>query len=171
MPITTAVSPTPTRTKYDDAVRDFDAAIKLNPKNAEAFYNRGLANGKLGKYDAAIDDYGEAIRLNPKDAEAPFNRGLAYMRVDKNDFAARDFTEVIGLQPKHTDAYVYRGLIRIYQGSRERRRRRLPNSLSVESGAQEKIGTGDRRGQSQGEENREVNQANSPGGNQSRPAD
>jgi tetratricopeptide (TPR) repeat protein len=34
--------------RYDRAVEDFDAAIRLNPNYAEALNNRGIAKRKMG---------------------------------------------------------------------------------------------------------------------------
>ncbi len=42
---------------YQGAIEDYNKAIELNPKYAEAFYNRGFAKGELG-YSKAY----EAIR-------------------------------------------------------------------------------------------------------------
>jgi len=48
----------------DRAIADFDAALKLDPKDAVAFNNRGFAYRHKGDADRAIADFGEAIRLN-----------------------------------------------------------------------------------------------------------
>src|SRR3989338_6117745 len=49
----------------DNAIADYDTAIRLNPNLAEAYNNRGLAWGNKGNLDNAIADYDTAIRLNP----------------------------------------------------------------------------------------------------------
>jgi len=33
---------------YEGAIKEFDKAIKLNPKLADAYINRGIAKGDLG---------------------------------------------------------------------------------------------------------------------------
>ena len=45
------------------AIKDFDEAIHLQPNMVEAYYNRGVANGKSGSLDAAIQDFTKAIHL------------------------------------------------------------------------------------------------------------
>ena len=50
------------------AIADYDIAIRLNPDDADAYYNRGNAKDHLGQYFAAIADYDIAIRLDPDDA-------------------------------------------------------------------------------------------------------
>ncbi len=58
----------------DLAIEDFNQAVRLNPKMAVAFDNRGLAWGRKKEYDKAIADYNEAIRLDPKLVNAWNNR-------------------------------------------------------------------------------------------------
>ncbi|MCI0793438.1 MAG: hypothetical protein J4O03_08240 [Chloroflexi bacterium] len=45
-------------------MQDFDAAIRLNPQQANAYNNRRLAYGALDEPKRAIEDYDEAIRLD-----------------------------------------------------------------------------------------------------------
>ena len=64
------------RTKPKICRAIFDKAIELDPKDANAYYNRGLAKSELKQYKEAIADYDKAIELNPKDAAAYYNRGV-----------------------------------------------------------------------------------------------
>jgi tetratricopeptide (TPR) repeat protein len=52
------------------AIQDYDQAIRSNPKNADAVFNRGVAYGRKGDNKHAIQDYKEALRLNPADTRA-----------------------------------------------------------------------------------------------------
>ena len=51
--------------EYDKAIADYTEAIRLDPKNARAYTNRG-GLGRQEEYDKAIADFTEAIRLDPK---------------------------------------------------------------------------------------------------------
>jgi tetratricopeptide (TPR) repeat protein len=53
----------------DKAIADYTEAIRLAPKCAEAYTNRGISYYEKGEQDKAIADYTEAIRLDPKCAE------------------------------------------------------------------------------------------------------
>jgi tetratricopeptide (TPR) repeat protein len=63
---------------YDRAIASASEAMRLDPKNALAFTNRGAAYGGKGDFDRAIADFNEAIRLNSNYARAFNNRGIAY---------------------------------------------------------------------------------------------
>ena len=51
--------------QYNEAIKDYNQAIELDPKHANAYYNRGIAKALLKQYDEAIKDYNQAIELNP----------------------------------------------------------------------------------------------------------
>ncbi|MCZ7380032.1 MAG: tetratricopeptide repeat protein [Candidatus Methanoperedens sp.] len=64
--------------KFDKAIEDYNKAIELNPKLAEAYNNRGVVYIYIKEFDKAIKDYNKAIELDPKYAEAYNNRGAVY---------------------------------------------------------------------------------------------
>src|SRR5437016_4582835 len=55
---------------YDGAIGFFDEALRLEPKNADAYYRRGEAYRGKRNFDKAIADYTQAIQLAPKNADA-----------------------------------------------------------------------------------------------------
>lgn len=58
---------------------DLNKAIRLAPKDAFAFNNRGLVYVKKGEISRAIADFNEAIRLKSDYVTAIQNRGRAYL--------------------------------------------------------------------------------------------
>jgi len=95
--------------RYDEALRDYDQAIALNPNDATAYYNRGLTYHNLQRYDEALRDYDQAIALNPNDAQAYNNRGNTYHNLQHYDEALRDYDQAITLNPNYAQAYNNRG--------------------------------------------------------------
>jgi tetratricopeptide (TPR) repeat protein len=73
----------PARGDMFKTIADFNEAIRLDPKNAVAYGNRGMVYYGNSDLDRAIADFDEAIRLDPKDATNYNNRGAA--RVAKGD--------------------------------------------------------------------------------------
>jgi tetratricopeptide (TPR) repeat protein len=83
--------------EWDLAIKDFNQAIRVDPKYALALKNRGAAY--LGKrdWDLAIKDYNQAIHLEPNYAEHYYNRGAAYLGRGDYNRAIEDFNEAIRL--------------------------------------------------------------------------
>ena len=61
---------------YQYKIDNYTTAIRLEPDNADAYGNRGVAYENLGEYNTAIADYTTAIRLDPDNADAYNNRGI-----------------------------------------------------------------------------------------------
>jgi Flp pilus assembly protein TadD len=89
----------------------WDKAIAANPKNAEAYNNRGLALYNLKLYQQAIEDFSQALRINPQYAEALNNRGNAYYQMDQYEKAEADFNQSLQLKPRYSKALLNRGLV------------------------------------------------------------
>lgn len=72
---------------------DFDDAIRLSPKNAYLYYDRGNFHADHKEYSQAIDDYTRAIQLDPRLAEAWYNRGLARVFSDNKAAGINDLSK------------------------------------------------------------------------------
>jgi tetratricopeptide (TPR) repeat protein len=59
--------------QYDRAIADYDAALQLDPVQADAFNHRGEVWRKKGDRPHALADFGAAIRLNPEHSSARGN--------------------------------------------------------------------------------------------------
>ncbi|CAL1548870.1 unnamed protein product, partial [Lymnaea stagnalis] len=69
------------------ALADFQQAIKLNPKSAEAFNGRASCYDQLGKKDLALADYTKAIELDPNLATAYMGRMAIYCEMGKKELS------------------------------------------------------------------------------------
>ena len=115
---TEAMSAVPSAT-CTGAIADFNEAIRLNPENTQALYNRGLTRRDKRDREGAIADYNEAIRLDPGNADAFVVRGA--VRFDKHDLegAIADYDEAILLNPESAETFYNRGLARRAKGDLE----------------------------------------------------
>jgi tetratricopeptide (TPR) repeat protein len=99
---------------FQGALADYNEIVKLNPKNANAYYNRGLLKAtNLQDDQGALADYDRAIKLKPTD-DAPYNN-RGNLKADKlKDYqgALVDYNRAIELQPKNADAYYNRGVLK-----------------------------------------------------------
>ncbi len=94
---------------YESELKKINGFIKLNDKNADAFYNRGWLYLDKGDLQMAERDYSTAILLDKNHLEAYYNRGLVFAKMNEYTQAIRDFDEAIRLNPADVDAYCNRG--------------------------------------------------------------
>lgn len=95
---------------FANAIRDFDEAIRLDPRAAKAYNWRGNARRSKGDPAQAIADYDRAIALDPRDANVFVNRGIAWADQREYDRAIADYSEAARLDPKSFSAYYNRAL-------------------------------------------------------------
>ncbi|MDZ7991789.1 MAG: tetratricopeptide repeat protein [Nostoc sp. EfeVER01] len=101
---------------FNEAIADYNQAIKLKPDFVEAYNNRGNTYAKQGNYTQAFTDYNKAINLNPNLAEAYNGRGIVYRNQGKYTQALVDFNKAIELKPNNAEAYTGRGNVYVAQG-------------------------------------------------------
>jgi Flp pilus assembly protein TadD len=54
-----------------------DQALEIKPDDHEAWNNRGIALGNLGRFEDAIASYDQALEIKPDFHQAWYNRGVA----------------------------------------------------------------------------------------------
>jgi tetratricopeptide (TPR) repeat protein len=93
------------KNQIDEAIRQYQEAIRLAPDFAEPHYNLGIAFGKNGQMDEAIRQFQEVIRLKPDNTDAHYSLGTAYGMMGQIDGAISQFHEVIRLKPDFAEAH------------------------------------------------------------------
>lgn len=86
-----------------DAVSDFDAALRLNPRLVYAWFNKGNIYYGAGDYTSAMQCYTEALKLDPDFGQAYFNRGLSYLQAGNKNLAFPDLSKAgeLGVLPSY----------------------------------------------------------------------
>ncbi len=90
-------------------MRDFDQAIRLQPGNAEAHYERGVSLAEDGKFAQAVQSLNDAIKLDEQNALAFSWRGYANLGLRQFQLAVRDSSTAIKLSPRQPHSYCDRG--------------------------------------------------------------
>ena len=89
------------RLDYGAALKDFDAAVKQDPRLGEALVNRGAARIGLKQPEAALADINRAFELGvPEPAKAHFNRALAHEKLGDLKSAWLDYSRAAELDPE-----------------------------------------------------------------------
>ena len=93
--------------RLEDAIRQFNLAIKLAPNFGPAYTGRGYVNHREGRYEAAIEDFSHAIKLDAADSDAWMGRADTFQIIARFDDAMEDYSEAIRLHP-HVAQYFHR---------------------------------------------------------------
>ena len=117
--------------EHDKAIADYSEAIRVDPKEADAYINRGSVFESKGELDRAIADFSQAIRLDPKWRRRipPPRFGIAATRrVRQGD---RGLLGGRRSGPRHLLTCIAGVLMRTWPGVRPRRRLRTTRRPSV----------------------------------------
>ncbi|MGD9141767.1 MAG: tetratricopeptide repeat protein [bacterium] len=93
------------------AIESFTRAIEIDPRDAGAYRNRGLAYAEGEDYGSAFRDYDRAIALDNGEPLAYFFRGTAHGRRQDFNRALIDFDRAIQINPTFVEAFIGRGAI------------------------------------------------------------
>jgi tetratricopeptide (TPR) repeat protein len=86
--------------RYDEAIVDFDTAIRYKPNLAEAYVNRAAARIGLLRFNDALSDLDNALMLDVKEPQkAWYNRAVAHEYLDDYKDAYFDYQKAIALAP------------------------------------------------------------------------
>lgn len=96
--------------KYQEAIKNLNRAIEIDPRFDDAYNNLGIIYSDLGNYQEAIKNYDKAANLYPLHRDVYLNRCGAYIRIGNYRQAIMDCTEAIKINPLDEAAYYNRGL-------------------------------------------------------------
>lgn len=86
--------------RLPDAVREFEATLRLTPADPAVHNNLGLALLRLGRKDEALGHLREAVRLAPDSPEGHFSLGRALLADPADEAGAlREFESALRLRP------------------------------------------------------------------------
>ncbi|AFZ16688.1 tetratricopeptide repeat protein [Allocoleopsis franciscana] len=86
---------------YEEAVDDFNKAIKIDPKNQYVLAGRGDTYQRMKRYTEAVADLNTALNIDPKYAFALGSRGETYRLMGDYDKALSDFNQALKLDPQY----------------------------------------------------------------------
>jgi len=89
----------------DSALECYNKSIQINPKDADAWIQRGNALYKLGRLDEAIESYTKAIEIDPESDNAYNQKGIALGSRGEYSLAIGDFKKAISIERNDSNAW------------------------------------------------------------------
>lgn len=102
--------------KYDEAIYNYNEALKFNDKNINIYLNIGIAKLNLKEYIEAIKYFSKVLELNPNYEIAYINRSSCYEKLEQYQDAIKDLDKAIELNQYNENAYFYRGVYKQFIG-------------------------------------------------------
>jgi len=91
--------------KWAQALRELQAATRINPYNAAWFHNMGLVLDELGRFEQAVEAYRKADRLKPDDLETLSRLATDLHRINRLRASLRVLRRIREIDPSHEPAY------------------------------------------------------------------
>jgi tetratricopeptide (TPR) repeat protein len=92
-----------------DQLRGDAQVAGIDPQDAQACNQRGIAFAKSGDYQSAIAEFGRAIRRHPTFVDAFYNRALVSIEIGSLGQAASDLGAVVEIRPGFAEGRIRRG--------------------------------------------------------------
>ncbi len=102
--------------EYDDAITEYNEAIRLAPRDAVAYYGRTVVWEERKQLAKATADFNSALALDPDFCYAYYGRANVSVYKKELDMAAADYSESIRLTPTFLNAYYGRASVWLAKG-------------------------------------------------------
>ncbi len=103
--------------KYlQEAIKDYEAALHHDPKNAELYKKKAILYTRLEDYAQGKQSFQKFIQLNPNNPAAYCQRAIFFHELKEYAEAIRDYDEAIRLKPKEASLFRQRAMEFYYLG-------------------------------------------------------
>jgi tetratricopeptide (TPR) repeat protein len=96
--------------RYEEALVDYQEAVRIAPDYVDALNNLGSVFGKLGRVQEAVDAYSRAINLKPDYGLAHNNLGAAYYDLGRYEEAIVAYKRSLELLPQASTTHYNLGV-------------------------------------------------------------
>ncbi len=97
--------------RYDEALKELQEALRLDPENVDALYYQGLVYTATDRPSDALAALGAARKLRPADADVAFQIGVLHFGQKEYEKAEPFLNEVYRADPKRPNIGYYLGFI------------------------------------------------------------
>lgn len=97
--------------RLDEALRDLEMTIKLNPQSSHAYVNRATVRMNRGEHEKALADFDRTVELDPDFAEGHAERCALLVKMGEPTRALESCDEALRLAPMLPIALINRAVI------------------------------------------------------------
>ena len=94
--------------RYEEAIKNYDMAIKLAPQNSSLYQWRGRVKSAIKQYVDAVVDFDKAIEIDSAKSDVFYLRGLAKYNLQRYRESIADFDQFIKMNPNDKRIYTLR---------------------------------------------------------------
>jgi len=119
------------RLDYDAALREFEAALRLQPSNSELLQAMGYVERRRGRWQESLERFVEALRYDPRSGVRSFDVGDNYLSLHMFSEADHYLEGAMVLSPDWANPYVYRAWLQVvWRGDLARGRALMAQGLA-----------------------------------------
>ncbi len=97
--------------RLDEAIAQYDAALRVKGDFVEALTNRGVALRLAGRLEEAVASFEQALRHQPSHVSAHVNKGNALKDLGRPAEAEAAYDAALALDPRHADALANKAVL------------------------------------------------------------
>jgi tetratricopeptide (TPR) repeat protein len=120
--------------RIDDAVRQFQNALAIDPEHASAYSNLGVLRARQGRLDDAMQAFQAALQHDPELVDAHNNAGLVHLAQGRYEAAEQSFRTAMRLDPGYAKAHYNLGVCFERQGRLEEAGGEFREALGLDPG-------------------------------------
>jgi len=97
--------------EWDKAIKLYDKAFQLNPRNINAIYNKGLIYKEKNDNENAKKSFYQVLEINPNMYKARYNLALIYKEESNYEQAVEELNSALRIKPDDANIHYVLGII------------------------------------------------------------
>jgi len=118
--------------RYEEAIKEYDKALAIDPNYRDAHNNKGVALYLLGRHEEAIKEYDKALAIDPNFKEAHYNKGAALYLLGRHEEAIKEYDKALAIDPNFKEAHNNKGYVLDNLGRHEEAIKELDKALAID---------------------------------------
>ena len=117
--------------RIEEAIAQYEQALRINPDYAEAHSNLGNALRQAGRAAEAVEHFEQVVRIEPDIAEAHNNLGAALAQAGMIEEAITQYAQALQIRPDYAEAHYNLGSALLQVGQNQEAIEQLEQALRI----------------------------------------